>query len=308
MNFKKIKLELFYLRKSFLGYKKGFKYLVNRYFLALNILKAEKIFERPINNQDLSIHVLSCHRDLVMLVWSLASFYLASEIIGQLYIHSDGSLNSQDQALLKKFFPSAAIITPESFTEKYLASLERYPIINKFRIEYPQFFLLKKIIDPYFVSDKNLHLIIDSDLLWFKNSDIIEREVGSQEAVKKSLMIAGQVDSGEPNYVYFKDGNRLDDKLASLNSGIVFYQKQNFDLAKLVDYFQLLDITNSKNLHFIEQAGYAYCLKNLVGLLSGNYQIGQAVNSDTIVRHYTSPKRPLFFIEGIEILRDKILV
>ncbi len=169
MNIRAVKLELFYIRKAFFTYRRGFKYLINKYFLAPRILKVKKVLEKPINHQDLSIHILSSHRDLINLVWALASFYKNAGISGQLYIHSDGSLNNEDQKLLKIFFPSALVIRPDDFLKRHLADLESYPLIKKFRTEYQKLFLLKKLIDPYFVSSSKLHLIIDTDLLWFKS-------------------------------------------------------------------------------------------------------------------------------------------
>jgi len=303
MNFKKLKLELFYIRKAFLKYKEGFKYLANKYFLAPKILKLNKILEKPINNDDLSIHVLTSYRDLIMLIWALGSFYQTAETIGQLFIHSDGSLTDSDKKIIKRFFPSAIVVEPKDFLAEKFFELEKYPALKKIRTGYPDFFLLKKLIDPYFVSEKKVHLIIDSDLLWFNQPTEIEE--GIKEG--KSLMIQGLVGEGEPNYVYFKDGSKLDEKLANLNSGIVLYQKENFDLGKLTEYFEKFDLDNPKNKHFIEQAGYAYCLKELVGLPPSKYQIQDSVNKDTVIRHYTSPKRPLFYIEGLGFLKNKFL-
>lgn len=306
MSYRRIKLELFYFKKAFCQYKKGFKYLYNRYFLAKKILKYKDILEKPVNNDDLSIHVLTSHRDLVILIWALASFYQVTEIIGQLFIHSDGSLTNKDKSLIEKFFPTAIIINPKDFLEKYLSDLDNYPIIKRFRTRYPEFFLLKKLIDPYFVSDKIWHWIIDSDLFWYKKSEIIEKEIISK-GPSKSFMMVGRKGVGEPNYVYFIDGTKLNDKLVNLNSGIVFYAKENFDLERLSEYLEKIDIKNSKNKHFIEQAGYAYCLKELIGLPPEHYQIKEKVTENTVVRHYTNPKRPLLFIEGIDLLKIKIL-
>ena len=150
--------------KAFFEYHQGFKYVKNRYFLAKKILKVKKSFEKPINNQDLSVHVLTGHRDLVMLVWALASYYLVSQAIGQLYIHSDGTLDKGDKKIIKKFFPSAQVVEPAEFLEKFDSELMNYPLVKKYRTQYPQFFLLKKLLDPYFYSTKRLRLIIDSDL------------------------------------------------------------------------------------------------------------------------------------------------
>lgn len=302
MSYQNIKLEFFYWRKAFFEYKKGFKYFKNRYFLAVKILKKAEVLERPINTDNLSVHILSCHRHLIMLIWSLASFYQVMDAFGELYVHSDGTLNKKDKKILNKFFPSARIIEPQEFLEEYRGALEKYPLIKEFRFDYPQFFLLKKLIDPYFVSDKKRRLIIDSDLIWFKKPEIIEENINSQ----KSLMMQGRV-GAQANHVYFKDGSRLVDKLANYNSGIVLYAKENFNLGRLIEFLEKIDLNRKENEHFIEQAGYAYSLDNLHGLPEGDYQIKDAARQQTIVKHYTAPRRPWFYLEGLELLKNKFL-
>jgi len=295
---KKLKLEIFYLRKVFLIYKfnKTLLYIKNKYFLASKILKLNKVLEKPVNHPDLSIHLLTCHKDLVMLIWSLASFYKVSKIVGQLFIHDDGSLTQKDKSIINKFFPSAKIIDSSNFVKDFSTKLDEFPIIKKFRKDYPQYVLLKKIIDPYFVSNKSNLLIIDSDLLWFKNPGEVESEIS--DGCNNSLMMSTDVACP----VYFKEG-RLDENLAKLNSGIVLYKKDNFRLEKFSSYLNFLDISNKENSHFIEQAGYAYSLNNIKPLSQSKYIAKGKVNDNVIMRHYTSPRRPLLYIEGLEILK-----
>lgn len=300
MIFKRAKLEFFYLRKSFLEYRQGFKYFKNRYFLARSILNQDKIFEKTVNNHRISIHLLTGRSHLIMLIWSLASFYQQMKVIGPLYIHSDGSLLNKDIQLIKKFFPGAQVIKPEDFLSANQHKLAKYPVLQKFRTEYPQFFLLKKLIDPYFASGKEFRLIIDSDLLWFQEPKEIEREI--ENGCQNSLMM-------ENNHlcpVYFSDGSKLDEEKASYNSGVVLYQRSNFNLNKLTEYLAKIDLNHSQNRHFIEQAGYASCLENL-SKLPASYTIAGELDKSIVMKHYTSPRRPLFYIKGIEKLRDNLL-
>jgi len=296
MNIKKLKLELFYLKKAFLVYKKGFKYIYNKYILAPKILKSGKVFDRPINNENLSIHILTCHRDLVMLIWSLASFYKNLKIVGQLFIHNDGSLTDGDKKKIKELFPSVEIIDSQNFEEDFAARLDKFPVIKEFRNKYPQYVLLKKIVDPYFVSDKDYRLIIDSDLLWFDSSAEIETEVLS--GCNKSFMMSTDVSCP----VYFKH-EKFDDRLSVFNSGIVLYHKDNFDTEKFSHYLTLLDLENPENKHFIEQAGYSYSLKNLASLPRSRYIAKGRVGQGVVMRHYTSPRRVLFYTEGLDLLK-----
>jgi len=106
--------------------------------------------------------------------------------------------------------------------------------------------------------------------------------------------------------VFFKDNSRLSENQAKMNSGIVFYKKENFNLNKLEKYFSKFDINQKEYHHFIEQAGFAYCLENTKLLSDSRYIAKGEYSKEVIVRHYTSPRRPLFFIEGITILKHKI--
>jgi hypothetical protein len=290
-----LKLEFFYLRKAFFEYQRGFKYFYNRYFLAPRILKSDKIFEKPVNNSDLSIHLLTCQRDLIMTVCSLKSFYRVATEIGQLYIHNDGTLTIKDKNILKKFFPSAKIVAADEITKG--SYLTNYPLLKKFREENNNYFLLKKIIDTYFLSDKKYHLIIDADLLWFKEPEEIMAEI--RNGCQDSLMMA----NNNFSYVYFRGGEKLNQDLAGYNSGIVLYRRDNFDLAKLEEYLSKIDENNKENNHFIEQAGFAWCLNNLKKLDEKKYIIKEMVGEETAIKHYTSPRRPLFYIEGITKLK-----
>jgi hypothetical protein len=295
---KNLKLEFFYLRRAFREHRRGFKYLYNRYFLAPKILKAKKIWEKPVNNFNLSIHVLTCHKDLIMTLWSLASFYRVNKEVGQLYLHNDGSLTIRDKKILNSFFPQTRLVEPnEVMAENCLTP---YPLIKKFR-ENKDYFLLKKIIDTYFLSDKKYRLIIDTDLLWFDEPKEIENEI--RNGCQNSLMMA----NNSFGYVYFKNGEKINQELASFNSGIVLYDKENFNLAKLEEYLNQIDEQNQKNTHFIEQAGFAWCLHNLKKMDDKKYVIKDGVGEGVIIKHYTSPRRPLFFIEGMEKLKEKIL-
>lgn len=301
MNFKKFKLHLFYIRKAFFQYRRGFTYLFRRYLFASKILKTTLVLEKPINNQDLSIHILTCHRDLTLTVWSLASFYQVMPVLGQLFIHNDGSLNGGDIALLKRFFPSAKLVKANDFLTRYSDKLANFPTLAKFRRQYNNF-SFKKIIDPYFVSDKKFILILDSDILWFKPP--VDLVAGIKGGGVNSLMQKNNV----AIYASLKDGKAVAEKFAWFNAGIIFYNKENFDCQKLSDFFDSLDTTQPKNLHFADQLGHAHCLKNLLPLSEEKYIIGGAITNQVVAKHYTGPKRALFYLEGIDLIKKNLLL
>jgi hypothetical protein len=300
MNFKSLKLELFYIRKAFFNYHNGWMYLYHKYWLAPKILKSNKVLEKPINQEDFSIHILTCHRDLVMTIWSLSSFYQVMDRIGQLYIHNDGSLSEVEKKTLKKFFPSSIVLDTASFLQDYEKEISEYPVLKHFRSTYNNF-SFKKIIDPYFTSDKKFKLIIDSDLFWFRKPEEIEEQFSSDS--HKSFMQSNNT----LIHVSFKDGSKISDKLAAGNAGIIFYNKDNFSTDKFAEFLDRLDISNERNLHFVDQLGHAYSLNDLELLPKDNYIIKGEVNDSTVVRHYTSPRRVLFFTEGVKVLKNQLL-
>lgn len=299
MNFFALKKEQFYFRSA-LRQGIGINYLRAR-LAARRIFAARKIFQRPVNRPDLSIHVLTCHQDLTMLAWSLASYYLVAKAIGQLYVHSDGTLNKHDEEKLRLLFPEARLINPWDIEPRLEKELVDYPALKKFRLNFSRFVLLKKLIDPYFASPANLHLIIDSDLIWFQNPHELEQAI--QQGERRSFMM---LNNGECP-VYFKKSDIYPSQLARYNSGVVLYRRDNFNLKKLSEYMEKIDEENPQNPHFIEQAGYAYCLENLAELPQIRYHIKGAVSAQTAVKHYTSPRRVQFYTEGLARLESKIL-
>jgi hypothetical protein len=299
INSKKIKLEIFYFKKAMFEYRSGLKYLFNKYYFAPKIINSKKIFEKLINCVDLSVHILTCHRDMVMTIWSLASYYQNANLIGKLYIHNDGTLTNGDQSLLRSFFPSAIIVGTDEVNQN-LKKIESFAEIGSFIKKNRKFILLKKLIEPFLVSEAKYRLVIDSDLVWFRNPIEIEEILLTDS--NQSLMASNIAECP----VTFNDGSKLSDFQAMLNSGIVLYKINNFNLAKLAEYFSKFNMENESLSHFIEQAGYAYCLQNIKILPSDKYTAKSYYTDQVIMRHYTSPRRPLFFVEGIKILKARI--
>ena len=300
MNYHDLKKDIFYLRKAFFEYHHGVKYIYNRYYFSHKILSLNRILEKAVNYPDLSIHVLVGKRDSVMMLWSLASFYEVAQMYGQLYIHSDGTLTERARGWIKRLFPSAIIIEPLEFIKHYGNTLRQYPVIEAFRTRFPQYFLLKKLIDPYFISPASCRLVIDSDLIWLARPQALNDCLDN--GCKNSFMTANLT----PTAFYFQNNEVMDAGLSSYNSGIVLYRKQNFNLSRLTEFLNKVDTSRPQNVHFIEQAGYSYCLDKLTGLPLPAYHVKGPVTAETVVKHYTGPRRPLFYIEGIELLRRRL--
>lgn len=268
---------------------RGFSYLYWRYIVAPQLLRCTHPLERPVTRDDFSIHMIFGHRDVLTALWSLGSFYAVSKSIGRLFVHDDGTLTEVDRGHIYRLFPSATVISRSELPPD--AHFLRYSHIEK--LSRASYWQAKKILDPYRVSNTEWVLVLDSDMLWFKDPTFIP-----------SALVDGvpwMMSNGHTKCtVDFKDGTRLTPELAILNAGIIFFRKDHFELSRLNDFLERL---SEKDQYFIDQAGYAYALRGVKVLPQETYSVKSYVEDGLIVRHYTSPSRARFFFQGIRFIQ-----
>jgi len=305
MTYSQLKLELFHARKAFSDYHRGWRYLYNRFITSKSILNLKRPLETQITNTDLSIHTMLGHQHVLMTLWALGSFYAVSKFIGQLYLHGDGTLTARDERLLKKCFPSAILVNPHTALRQYADKYDQYPRLRDFRHRYADNFYLTKLIDPYIIPEQPIRLFFDIDILWFKNSALIEQEL--RAGCPNSLMMGTTPDpDDQPNLVYFKDGTALPSQYLRFNGGIMLYHTDNMPANKLANYLESLDMTREESQHWVEQAGYAYNLQNLKTLPLDTYIIKGPITDKTIAKHYTGPRRVEFYSDGLPRVKQLI--
>ncbi|MBD2028354.1 hypothetical protein H6F80_28785, partial [Leptolyngbya sp. FACHB-711] len=73
------------------------------------------------------IHVLTCAKDWLNLIWTLKTFYYYSNRHYALCIHDDGTLTKNDRATFQHHFPDARIIDRSSADDCVLQELQAYP-------------------------------------------------------------------------------------------------------------------------------------------------------------------------------------
>ena len=297
---KNLKQHIFYIYVAFTRYRRGFFYIWMRYFVAQRILKFKGVLEKPQTVDNLSMHMLFGKRDFVMALWSLASFYKHSKVIGNLYVHSDGSLDADNIKVIGKLFPSAKIIDAKNILHDHVEFFNAHPVLKKFRTEYAKF-QSKKLLDPFLSSDKEYRLILDSDMLWFKNPSEIEEVVKNK---KNSALMMSDGD-GDFAYVTFKDGSCLSDEIAGFNSGVTLYRKEHFNLKEVEKYIGSIAYMETR---FTDQACYATVLRPHLNMLpKDRYIIKGELHEGRVLRHYTSPSRAKFYILGLDRMYKDLL-
>lgn len=283
------------LVKAFFFYRRGFTYVYMRYFFAPKIFSFEKALEKPITRDDFSMHMFVGKRDFLMGLWSLASFYRVSSTIGQMFIHSDGSLGEREYGILKRLFPSARIENSKEFLSLHGALLDAHPKIRHFRETYKRFQV--RIVDQHFLSGKKYRLFMDSDLLWFQEPKELTEAI--QNGVPKPLMMS----NADFIRMEFRDGSQTDDVTSRPNGGLVLYKEDQFDMARCVGFLEKSDYEKKR---FGDQAWMATTLQPML-LPEATYIIKGTLTDKIIMRHYTAPQREKFYCYGLNLVARYIL-
>lgn len=240
------------------------------------------------------IHVLTCARDWLNLLWTLKTFYHYSKRHYALCIHDDGSLTERDRAILQQHFPNARIINRPSADAQVLAELATYPRCLEFR---KTNHLSPKVFDFVSYLESDRMLLLDSDVLFFQTpTDLIDRIEDTHyrcNSVNQDITSAYTV---QPETVKQKDGIDLVERF---NSGLGLIHKPSLSLDWIEEFLDLPDIIG----HFwlIEQTLYALCSSRFgVELLPSPYTIrlNKGIGSSPS-RHYVGKIRHLMYSEGI---------
>lgn len=298
--------ELRYIYRSFFVYKKPFSYLYYRFIVRPKIRKLNNPIDRPAADDFYSIHILCSHSDIDMLLWALASWYQVVPDSGQVYIHEDGSFTAKDKEIISKLLSNAIFIDFLEANEKartdWLKNLSKTKVYREKAVKDRRYILAVKLIDPYFVSESPIHLIIDTDILWFEYPkeilELLKQKRGNFVMTGNSLMD-----------FKFKDNTHLPENLAIVNSGIVGYKVDNYFLSGLEEFCEKID-TETNPQYFTEQAGYSYILNKggIINMLNKeNYIIKGELKKGVSAKHYTGPRREQYWFEGVRILKNKIL-
>jgi len=293
--------ELRYIFRAFFHYGRPFSYLSGRFLIRPKIRQAGPIGQIGQIDDRYSVHILCSHQDLDMLFWSLASWYKIVENSGQVFIHEDGSFSEEDRNLIAKLLPNARLVD-----KKWAASLAEQvwlkdlPNALKYRLDKRYVFAVK-LMDARFVSDAPARLLLDTDILWFREPTELLQKLKSG---KNPFFMLGKTNLS----FQFADGGYLDEKLSAFNAGIIGYNAAHYPASDLEEFCKKMG--PQSNPYFIEQSGHAWILSRHARILPldpARYIIKGPVNSETVVRHYTGPRRELYWIEGVKILKDKIL-
>jgi hypothetical protein len=266
------------------------------------ILKSPPIADEP--DRRFEIHVLTSRHDWLNLIWSLKSFYAASERRYALCIHEDGTLDASALSSLQRHFPIARIIRRHEADQRLARELAAFPRSSLFR---KSNLLALKVFDFISFLQAERMVLFDSDLLFFDEpADYLSRlEDGNYRlnAFNADCESAYTVDA---DMVRTRLGFEL---LARVNSGFGVIHRDSMKLEWIEEFLAVPGLADG---HFwrIEQTLYALCGSRFgAELLPQAYDVRlEAGIPPRIFRHYVGAIRHLMYGEGIaHLVQDRFL-
>ncbi len=256
----------------------------------------------PINTDSYTAHFTCCHQHVSLLFWALHSWYATTGQSPRIYVHDDGSLTGHDCRVLEQAFPRITVLRFHESTRKaeetWLPQLE---VARSYRLHSGLFFPVK-LLDPFFVSEADHVLILDTDILWFQRPEELLTHLQSYQA---PLFWAGP----RPFPFRLRDGASLPRPLEYLNTGLVYYRKSELSLAVVEDFLRRVD-PHSGYQPALDQPAYIWTLsqgREVQSLPLDKYIIKGPARKNTIGKHYTGPRRERFWSEGVHRLLKSVI-
>jgi hypothetical protein len=256
------------------------------------ILKTPRVY--GLTDSTCEIHVLTCHRDWLDLIWSLKSLFAVCEYRFRVCIHEDGSVPTQAITALQHHFPDARVIRRSEADETVRLKLRNYPRCQALRNTNV---LSLKVFDfaAYLESDRLL--LLDSDVLFFERPAVLLQRITDPHYAYNSLNRDwGMGYSVEPAIAQQTLQFHLQ---PYINSGLGLMHQKSYEFKCFEEWLALPGILSHP--HRIEQTlvGLA-CSRFGHQFLPEDYDVQlQRTQPRQIVKHYTGPIRHLMYGEGL---------
>ena len=247
------------------------------------------------------IHAMTSAQDWLNLIWSLKSFYAASQRGYALCLHDDGSLPSDARAALEYHFPNARFIDRDAADRRVLPSLEGFPRSHEFRRTN---LLAPKVFDFAAYLDSDRMLIFDSDLMFFKTPSVLLQRIENPSYTLNTFNEdCGHGYAVDPQAVRDHIGHEL---LPRINSGLGLIHKASLRFDWIEEFLGLPGLATG---HFwrIEQTLIALCSSRYgTELLPREYTLRLEPGiGERPFRHYVGGIRHLMYGEGMRTLANQ---
>ncbi len=302
---KAIKEELFFIKETLrygYGWAGVLKYLVNKFWNSRKIYDFKLADYKRVNSVE--IHILCQKKDSNMLAWSLASFINQSGICPKIIVHDDGSFDQDTVKKLESKFPELKVLSLEKAEELINNMTGLSPKLLEHRNHGHK--LIYKLIDVFLLSRAEKVMVLDSDVLFFNRPEEILRFINgdtdcdaliSRHDGTYNLMLS-------PNYSTKYD--IFKNEAGYMNSGIIIYKKDKIGNDKLLEYFE--NTLRVSGDYFVEMSGWASLIAQtkFKFLTKERYIVKGRPETNTVTKHFTSPRRHEFYIYGMDMVKNNL--
>lgn len=300
--YKKIKVDLYYFKRLLQeGHGKHFfSYCKNKYFG--NFLAARfPRYEGEID-EDFEVHVLCQKSMLWPLMICLRSFLYHSDLCPRIVVHVD-DFDDRSIALLESKFNNVRVLRWDEATAAINRRTDISDAIKKIR--FGKNILATKLTDFYLLSKARLVMALGSDVIFFsKPHEIIEFVQG-----RTALDAVGSYDGNDmpiPIDTEYKRRLRINEQgLNHLNSDLILFDKTKIPHQWFTEYFEHL--LNPED-YFVDSAGFSCLYARLTWefLDRWRYRIKGGIEGDTVMKHFTGPRRWQLYSWGIDVARKNM--
>jgi hypothetical protein len=243
------------------------------------------------------VHVLTGRGRLTMALWMIASWTTATGRGWRFVIHDDGTLREADARAIRTLVPGSRVLLSAESTPEVSRHLTSYPLCLQCRNLHP---LCRKIFDIAFFASNDRFLAIDTDILFFRSPDRLERWFSE----------------GQPGCIFLEDvrdvallkGSDVQKLLGvqlieRVNTGIIAVPKAALCFDRLESLLLSTDLLR-RDRWYIEQTLFALAASifGRVELLPPQHYVltlEAPCPKDAIARHYPGAVRHLFYSEGL---------
>jgi len=244
------------------------------------------------------VHLL-CHRgDHLCAIWALKTLYQTSGERWPAVIHVQGVCTAAMKRRFRAHVPDARVLLQDVADARVRQALgDRYPRLAEARRQSP---FMMKLIDPVLLAGAERLVILDSDVLFFREPCELRAHVEHAPAdswlFQRDPVSTYNVSADVAASVF---GIRLPE---CVNSGIAVVPRSLVDLDLCERLLEHPDVRRPSG--WIEQTLYALCAgaRGDVKYLSTSYAVSLdrgLDHSGFTARHYAGPSRPLLTEEGM---------
>lgn len=255
---------------------------------------------------DTEVHMMLGSDTWLMAIWACRSFEYASGFSWDWVFQDDGTLGSDQILHLQDLLQSCEFRGKLDSDTKIEEALKKFPACDAARKKHIMF---GKMFGPYFHSDKDRYILLDSDILFFGPPlEIVEwaRSDSPHFLFNQDIQSAYAV---SPNLLSSHFGCEL---LPRVNAGLALVPKKYVSLEVVEEFLEKFESKSSHDL-WLEQTAYALLasLQTESTLLPKTYEISFSPtrSKNCVARHYVGGNlsRPHFFREGVIELAKNLL-